>query len=39
MASNFRAVEIWTAVAILYLIMTGVLTLALRFTEKRMRIL
>ena len=39
MASNFRAVEIWTAVAILYLLMTGVLTLVLRYTEKRMRIL
>ncbi|SCB44242.1 glutamine ABC transporter permease GlnP [Rhizobium multihospitium] len=39
MAANFRAVEIWTAVAILYLVMTGVLTFALRFTEKRMRIL
>lgn len=39
MAANFRAIEIWTAVAILYLIMTGVLTFALRFTEKRMRIL
>lgn len=39
MAANFRAVEIWTAVAILYLIMTGTLTLILRVTEKRMRIL
>lgn len=39
MASNFRAVEIWTAVAVLYLIMTGVLTLVLRIIEKRMRIL
>jgi len=39
MASNFRAVEIWTAVAVFYLIMTGAMTLALRFTEKRMRIL
>lgn len=39
MAANFRAVEIWTAVAILYLIMTGTLTLVLRATEKRMRIL
>ena len=39
MATNFRAVEIWTAVAILYLIMTGTLTLILRITEKRMRIL
>lgn len=39
MAANFRAVEIWTAVAILYLLMTGLLTLILRMTEKRMRIL
>lgn len=39
MASNFRAVEIWTAVAILYLLMTGALTMVLRYTEKRMRIL
>ncbi|MFF2323964.1 glutamine ABC transporter permease GlnP [Agrobacterium sp. NPDC058088] len=39
MAANFRAVEIWSAVAILYLIMTGTLTFALRVTEKRMRIL
>jgi len=39
MAANFRAVEIWTAVAILYLIMTGTLTLILRITERRMRIL
>ena len=39
MAANFRAVEIWTAVAVFYLIMTGVLTLVLRITEKKMRIL
>ena len=39
MASNFRAVEVWTAVAILYLIMIGAMTLALRIIEKRMRIL
>lgn len=39
MAANFRAVEIWTAVAILYLVMTGTLTFILRATEKRMRIL
>lgn len=39
MAANFRAVEIWSAVAILYLIMTGTLTLVLRATEKRMRML
>lgn len=39
MAANFRAVEIWSAVAILYLLMTGTLTLVLRVTEKRMRML
>lgn len=39
MAANFRAVEIWTAVAVCYLIMTGVMTIALRVIEKRMRIL
>ena len=39
MAANFRAVEIWSAVAMLYLVMTGVLTVVLRLTEKRMRIL
>lgn len=39
MASNFRAVEIWTAVAVVYLIMIGLMTLALRITEKRMNIL
>jgi len=39
MASNFRAVEIWSAVAILYLLMIGTLTLLLRTVERRMRIL
>lgn len=39
MAANFRAVEIWTAVAVFYLLMTGTLTVILRITEKRMRIL
>lgn len=39
MASNFRAVEIWSAVAIIYLILTGALALVLRLVEKRMRIL
>ncbi len=39
MAANFRAVEIWSAVAILYLCMIGALTLSLRLIEKRMRIL
>lgn len=39
MASNFRAVEIWSAVAVIYLIMTGTLSLILRMIERRMRIL
>ncbi|HEY4803663.1 MAG TPA: ABC transporter permease subunit, partial [Paraburkholderia sp.] len=39
MAANFRAVEIWTAVAIIYLGMIGALTFGLRTMEKRMRIL
>jgi glutamine transport system permease protein len=38
-ATNFRAVEIWSAVAIIYLVMVGVMTLCLRTIEKRMRIL
>lgn len=39
MAANFRAVEIWSAVAIFYLVMIGALTFALRVVENRMRIL
>lgn len=39
MAANFRAVEIWTAVAVIYLVLTGTMTVALRIVEKRMRIL
>lgn len=39
MASNFRAVEVWTAVAILYLLMIGTLTMVLRLIERRMQIL
>jgi glutamine transport system permease protein len=39
MASNFRAVEIWSAVAIIYLVLTGLMALGLRLAEKRMRIL
>ncbi len=39
MASNFRAVEIWSAVAVVYLILTGTMALGLRLLEKRMRIL
>lgn len=39
MASNFRAVEIWSTVAVIYLCLIGTLTFALRTVEKRMRIL
>jgi len=39
MAANFRAVEIWSAVAVIYLAMIGLLTFSLRLVEKRMRIL
>jgi len=39
MASNFRAMEIWSTIAVFYLIMVGVLALALRMLERRMRIL
>ncbi|MBN9370049.1 glutamine ABC transporter permease GlnP [Hydrogenophaga sp. YM1] len=39
MAANFRAVEIWSAVALIYLCLIGALTFALRTVEKRMRIL
>ena len=38
MASNFRAMEIWLTVAIMYLIMTTALATALRTCEKRMKI-
>lgn len=38
-AGNFQAVEIWTAVAVIYLVLTGAMTLVLRFVERRMRIL
>lgn len=38
-AGNFRALEIWTAVGIIYLIITQVLNLVLRCFEKRMKIL
>jgi glutamine transport system permease protein len=39
MATNFRAVEIWSAVALFYLAMTGTLALTLKLAERRMRIL
>lgn len=38
-AGNFRAVEIWSAVAVFYLVMIGIMTFGLRMVEKRMRIL
>lgn len=38
MASNFRALEIWSAVAICYLIMTSVLAFLMKFIEKRMQV-
>ena len=38
-AGNFRALEIWTAVGVIYLIITQVLNLVLRSLEKRMKIL
>ena len=39
MAANFRAVEIWSAVAMFYLAMIGVLTFSLRVVERKMRTL
>jgi glutamine transport system permease protein len=38
MASNFRALEIWLTVAIMYLIMTTVLAMTLRHFERKMKI-
>lgn len=38
MASNFRALEIWLTVAIMYLIMTTALAMSLRYLERRMKI-
>lgn len=38
MASNFRALEIWSAVAVIYLIMTSALAFLLKYFEKRMKI-
>lgn len=37
-ASNFRSVEIWGAVAVLYLILTGIIALTLKFVEHRTQI-
>lgn len=38
-ASNFRALEVWTAVALIYLVITSSLALLLRLVERRIRIL
>ena len=38
MASNFRALEIWLAVAVCYLIMTSTLAFVLKYVERRMKI-
>jgi len=38
MASNFRALEIWLTVAVMYLIMITVLAMSLRRIEKKMQI-
>lgn len=37
-ASNFRSVEIWGAVAVIYLILTGIIALILKFIEHRTQI-
>lgn len=37
-ASNFRSVEIWGAVAVIYLILTGIIALILKFVEHRTQI-
>lgn len=37
-ASNFRSVEIWGAVAVIYLILTGIIALTLKFVEHRTQI-
>jgi len=39
MASSFRALEVWTAVALIYLVLTTVLAFSLRWLERRMKIL
>lgn len=38
-ATNFRALEVWTAVALIYLVVTSLMALALRIVERRMKIL
>jgi glutamine transport system permease protein len=38
-SGNFRAVEIWTAVALFYLLIIGAMTISLKVMERKMRIL
>ncbi|OCC06812.1 glutamine ABC transporter permease GlnP [Labrys sp. WJW] len=38
MSGNFRAVEIWTAVAVIYLIVISILAVSLRFVERAARL-
>jgi glutamine transport system permease protein len=38
MSQNFRAVEIWTAVALIYLTVISLLAYSLRFVERRLRL-
>lgn len=38
MAANFRAIETWGAVAVIYLILTGLIATALKITERKLRI-
>lgn len=39
MASNFRALEVWSAVAVCYLIMTATLALFMKYLERRIKII
>lgn len=39
MASSFKTIEVWSVVAVMYLIMTGTLAIILKSMEKRMKII
>ncbi len=39
MASNFRALEVWSAVAVCYLIMTATLAFFMKYLERRIKII
>lgn len=39
MATNFRALEVWSAVAVCYLVMTGTLAFLMKYLERRMKII